>query len=140
MIRGIEAGADDCIVHTATATEIAARVNAVLRRYPYVPPRAPVLDCGRFTLDVSARVVTVAGVAVHFAPREYDLLHLFVTHPRQVFTRAQLFDHFWGGYGRLHTVAEHVRRVRAKVETVPAEPRVIVTVWGIGYRFEGARR
>lgn len=138
-IRGLGIGGDDYITKTATPSEVVARVKAVLRRYrtPVAPTAA--LDFGRLVLDVRAREVRVSGRVVPFAPREFDLLHLLAEHPRQVFTREQLFDRLWGGYGDLHTVAVHVGRIREKIEEQPGQSRYIVTVWGVGYRFEGQR-
>ncbi len=138
-IRGLGLGGDDYIAKTATPSEVVARVKAVLRRYraPVAPTAA--LDFGRLVLDVRAREVRVDGRVVPFAPREFDLLHLLAEHPRQVFTREQLFDRLWGGYGDLHTVAVHVGRIREKIEEQPGQSRYIVTVWGVGYRFEGQR-
>lgn len=138
-IRGLGLGGDDYITKTATPSEVVARVKAVLRRYRAPAPPAPVLDFGRLVLDVRAREVRVAGRVVPFAPREFDLLHLLAENPRQVFTHEQLFDRLWGGYGDLHTVAVHVGRIREKIEEQPGQPKLIVTVWGVGYRFEGQR-
>lgn len=136
-IRGLGLGGDDYIAKTATPSEVVARVKAVLRRYRPPAPPTVTLDFGRLVLDVRAREVRVNARVVAFAPREFDLLHLLAEHPRQVFTREQLFDRLWGGYGDLHTVAVHVGRIREKIEEQPGQPRYIVTVWGVGYRFEG---
>jgi DNA-binding response OmpR family regulator len=82
----------------------------------------------------------VEGVAVPFAAREFELLAFLAEHPRQVFTREHLFERFWGTIGDRHTVTVHVGRIREKIEADPDAPRYIVTVWGVGYRFEGVRR
>ncbi|CAA9588507.1 MAG: Two-component transcriptional response regulator, LuxR family [uncultured Thermomicrobiales bacterium] len=140
-IRGLGLGADDYIVKSATPAEIVARVRAVLRRYRRgEAPPAVLLDFGRLVLDLRAREVRVAGRPVPCTAREFDLLQLLAEHPRQVFTREQLFERFWDGYGDSHTLTVHVGRLREKIEEEPARPRYIVTVWGVGYRFEGERR
>ena len=146
-IRGLGLGGDDYVVKSATPGEVVARVKAVLRRYrrgdeaPAAAAAAPaVLDYGRLVLDVRAHEVRVDGRVVPFTAREFALLRLLAEHPRQVFTRDQLFERFWGEYGDRHTVTVHVGRIREKIEADPARPRHIVTVWGVGYRFEGERR
>jgi DNA-binding response OmpR family regulator len=138
-IRGLMLGADDYIVKaTATPNEIVARVKAVLRRYAAGrAATAPRYDFGHFTLDPVAHEVCVAGVATPFAAREYDILLLLVEHPRQVFTQDDLFDRFWEGIGDRHAVAVYINRIRQKIEVDSAAPRYIVTVRGVGYRFEG---
>ena len=140
-IRGLGLGADDYIVKSATLAEVVARVKAVLRRYwrGEASPAA-LLDFERVVLDLRARELRVAGQAVPCTAREFDLLQLLAEHPRQVFTREQLFERFWGGHGDRHTLTVHIGRLREKIEEEPAHPRLIATVWGIGYRFEGARR
>ncbi len=140
-IRGLGLGADDYIVKSATPSEVVMRVRAVLRRYQHgVSAPTAVLDFGRLVLDVRAHEVRVDGKPVPFAAREFELLQLLAEHPRQVFTHEQLFERFWGEYGDRHTVAVHIGRIRQKIEDDPANPTCIVTVWGVGYRFEGARR
>jgi DNA-binding response OmpR family regulator len=96
-----------------------------------------VLDFGHLQIDVLAREVRAAGRPVPVTAKEFDLLRLLAEHPRQVFTRDQLFEQCWGEYGDRHTVNVHVSRLRDKIEPDPERPRYIVTVWGVGYRFEG---
>ena len=140
-IRGLGLGADDYIVKSATPAEVVARVRAVLRRYRRgEAPPAALLDFGRVVLDLRARELRVADQPVPCTAREFDLLQLLAENPRQVFTREQLFERFWGGYGDRHTLTVHIGRLREKIEEEPARPRLIATVWGIGYRFEGERR
>ena len=145
-IRGLRLGADDYIVKSATPDEVVARVHAVLRR---VRPAAAalgvaeddgVLDFGRLVIDVRAHEVRLDGVPVQVPAREFALLRLFAEHPRQVFSRDRLFELGWGSFGDKSTVTTHIRRLREKIEEDPAHPRYIVTVWGVGYRFEGVRR
>jgi DNA-binding response OmpR family regulator len=139
-IRGLGLGADDYIVKTATPAEVVARVRAVLRRARRSEPAAPeALDYGRLKVDAAAREVLVNGQPVQLTAREFDLLLLLAEHPRQVFSRDQLFDRLWGAYGDRHTVTVHIARLREKLEEDPGKPTLIVTVWGVGYRFEGER-
>jgi DNA-binding response OmpR family regulator len=140
-LRGLGLGGDDYIVKSATPPEVVARVKAVLRRAGRggAAPVA-VLDFGHLTIDVRAREVRVGGTMVSFTPREFDLVWLLAERPRQVFTYEQLLDRLWDGIGDRHTVTVHVRRLREKIEPDPDTPRYIVTVWGVGYRFEGQRR
>ncbi len=140
-LRGLMLGGDDYIVKaTATPNEIVARVKAVLRRYATgrVAQQAP-HTFGRVVLDPVAREVRVAGVPVPFAAREYDILLLLVEHPRQVFTQDDLLARYWEGIGDRHAVAVYINRIRQKIEENAAAPRYIVTVRGVGYRFEGGQ-
>jgi DNA-binding response OmpR family regulator len=144
-IRGLGLGGDDYIVKSATPGEVVARVKAVLRRVrrdPSAPPgpSRSVLEFGRLALDLRAHEVRVDGVPAPFTAREFELLAYLAEHPRQVFTREQLFERFWGEVGDRHTVTVHIGRIREKIEADPAAPRHIVTVWGVGYRFEGVPR
>lgn len=141
-IRGLAIGGDDYIVKSATPSEVVMRVKAVLRRTrrELAAQPAALLDFGRLVIDARAREVRLDGEAVPFAAREFDVLQLLAEHPRQVFTHEQIFEHLWGDYGDRHTVAVHINRIRQKVEDDPANPQYIVTIWGVGYRFEGVRR
>lgn len=137
-IRGLGLGADDYIVKTASPAEVVARVRAVLRRYSTQQgSRVMTLNYGRLVLDWTAREVRVDGQEISFTPREYELLHLFAEHPRQVFTYEHLLETFWSGVGDKHTVRVHISRIREKIEVDPNNPQYIVNVWGVGYRFEG---
>jgi DNA-binding response OmpR family regulator len=140
-IRGLGLGGDDYIVKSATPGEVVARIKAVLRRYQHGQARhAVTLNFGRLTIDLSAREVFVEGQPIILAAREFDLLQLLAEHPRQVFTHDQLYEHFWGDFGDRHTVTVYIGRLRQKIEQDPAHPEYIVTVWGVGYRFEGVRQ
>jgi DNA-binding response OmpR family regulator len=145
-LRGFRLGADDYVVKaTATPEEVVARVKAVLRRAGSGEARPDrgeqgLLDFGRLVIDVHAHEVRLDGTPVPMPAREFALLHLLAAHPRQAFSRAQLFAQLWGDYGDESTVTTHIRRVREKIEEDPADPRYVVTVWGVGYRFEGVRR
>lgn len=140
-IRGLGLGADDYIVKSATPAEVVARVKAVMRRYQQ-GGSAPstTLDFGRLVIDTRTREVTIAGEIVPFTPREFDLLQCLAEHPRQVFTREQLYERFWGEFGDRHALTVLIRRLREKIEVDPGQPRYITTVWGVGYRFEGEGR
>jgi DNA-binding response OmpR family regulator len=137
-IRGLGLGADDYVVKSATPAEVVARIKAVLRRYrqPGNGPRNP-LRFGRLEVDLAAREVIVAGERVPTTTREFEVLQVLVEHPRQVFSREQLFGLVWGDYGDRSAVSVYVRRLREKIEETPSDPRYIVTVWGVGYRFDG---
>jgi DNA-binding response OmpR family regulator len=137
-IRGLGLGADDYVVKSATPAEVVARVKAVLRRYrqPGNGRRGP-LCFGRLEVDLAAREVVVAGERVPTTSREFELLQVLVEHPRQAFSREQLFSLVWGSYGDRSAVSVYVRRLREKIEERPSDPHYIVTVWGVGYRFDG---
>ena len=145
-IRGLRLGGDDYVVKSATPDEVVARVHAVLRRYragAVIPQRDAddgVLDFGRLEIDVRAHEVRIDGTPVPMPAREFALLRVFAEHPRQVFSRDRLFDLCWESFGDRSTVTTHIRRLRERIEEDPANPRYIVTVWGVGYRFEGVRR
>lgn len=140
-IRGLGLGADDYVVKSASPGEVVARVKSLLRRARRgAPPPPAALDFGRLVIDTRAREVRVDGQPVTLTAREYDVLHLLASHPRQVFSRDQLFERFWGEYGDRHSLTVHIGRIREKIEEDPARPRYIATVWGVGYRFEGQQR
>lgn len=143
-IRGLRLGGDDYVVKSATPDEVVARVHAVLRRARTAATAEAtddgVLDFGRLAIDVRAHEVRVHGAPVQMPAREFALLRLFAEHPRQVFSRDRLFELGWGSYGDRSTVTTHIRRLRERIEEDPAQPRYIVTVWGVGYRFEGVRQ
>ncbi|GCE50092.1 DNA-binding response OmpR family regulator [Thermosporothrix hazakensis] len=138
-LRGFGLKGDDYISKSASPGEIVARVKAVLRRSQREQPTTRVLDFGRLVIDLTAHEVRVAGRPVPFTTREFALLSLLAEHPRQVFTREQLFERFWGDIGDRQTVTVHIRRIREKIEENPAEPHHIITVRGVGYRFEGEK-
>lgn len=143
-IRGLRLGGDDYVVKSATPDEVVARIHAVLRRARGAVQAEDAgdgtLDFGRVVLDAPAHEVRVDGAPVTMPAREFALLRLFAEHPRQVFSRDRLFDLCWESFGDRSTVTTHIRRLREKIEEDPAHPRFIVTVWGVGYRFEGVRR
>ena len=137
-IRGLALGGDDYIVKTASPGEIVARVKAVLRRSSSQQElKRKVLDYGRLLMDLSTREVFVEGQSISLTPKEYDLLQLFAEHPKFVFSYDQLLKKFWEGIGDKHTIRVHLSRLREKIEADPNDPKFIVNVWGIGYRFKG---
>jgi DNA-binding response OmpR family regulator len=128
-LRGLALGADDYIVKSATPAEVVARVKAVLRRSE--PRDAARRVFGRFVVDRGAHEVTADGRLVALTAREFELLALFIDHPRQVLTREQIYERVWGSWGDRSAVAVYVRRLREKLA-----PELIATVWGVGYRFD----
>lgn len=140
-IRGLGLGGDDYIVKSATPAEVVARIKAVLRRYRVGAAAPPArLDYGRLVIDARAHEVLLNGQPIPLTAREYELLYLLAEHPRQVFTAEQLIDRLWDGVGERHTVAVHIARLRDKIERNPDKPQYLLTVWGVGYRFEGKRQ
>ena len=138
-IAGLELGADDYVVKPFSPQELVSRVRAVLRRTGREPEKAesPVTH-GDLSIDPQARLVTVAGRQVSLTSREFDLLWLLARHPRQVFSRDQLLEKVWGvtEYIDPGTVTVHLRRLREKIEQDPSQPVRLLTVWGVGYKFE----
>jgi DNA-binding response OmpR family regulator len=135
-LRGLGLGADDYIVKSVTPAEVVARVKAVLRRSSAGRGLGR-LRFGSLEVDLAAYEVHVAGRLVRMTAREFELLRVFVQHPRQVFSREHLFGLVWGSYGDRSAVSVYISRVREKIGDDPADPRYIVTVWGAGYRFDG---
>ena len=139
-IAGLELGADDYVVKPFSPQELVSRVRAVLRRaHPTAEPETgQSLDFEGLHIDPRAHQVSVGGVEKALTAREFDLLFLLAQNPRQVFSRDQLLERVWGeaDYIDPGTVTVHIRRLREKIEPNPAEPRHLITVWGVGYRFE----
>jgi DNA-binding response OmpR family regulator len=142
-IIGLDLGADDYVAKPFSTKELVARVRAVLRRArgplaaQFDHPR--VLVDGDLEVDVAARQARRAGEVVSLTAREFELLAFLARHPRQAFSREEILDQVWGyRYGDTSTVTVHVRRLREKIEPDPAHPQRIATVWGVGYRWEGA--
>jgi DNA-binding response OmpR family regulator len=135
-LRGLGLGADDYIVKSATPAEVVARVKAVLRRSA-AGRGVGRLRFGSLEVDLAAHEVLVAGRLVRMTAREFEVLTVFVQHPRQVFSREHLFELVWGSHGDRSAVSVYISRLREKIEDDPADPRYIVTVWGAGYRFDG---
>jgi len=139
-IAGLEMGADDYVVKPFSPQELVSRVRAVLRRTRAAMPGSgeQPLEYGDLKIDPQTRLVEVDGEERILTAKEFDLLWAMARHPRQVFSRDQLLDLVWGltEYIDPSTVTVHVRRLREKIEADPGEPLHVVTVWGVGYRFE----
>ncbi len=141
-VVGLELGADDYVTKPFSPRELMARVRAVLRR---VDGRADApegeemrLAFADLVLDRRSRELLVRGSVIPCPPKEFELLWLLAAHPRRVFTREELLNMVWGydHFGDLRTVDVHIRRLREKIERDPSEPRLLRTVWGVGYKFE----
>jgi DNA-binding response OmpR family regulator len=140
-IIGLELGADDYLAKPFSPRELVARVKAVLRRtgapLPAVGPGPTVLEAGGVTIDVAAHEVRRGDEVLPLTAREFELLVHLVRHPRRAFRREELLERVWGSrHGDTSTVTVHVRRLREKIERDPAAPSHVVTVWGVGYRWE----
>jgi two-component system, OmpR family, response regulator ResD len=141
-VVGLDLGADDYVAKPFSPREIVARARAVLRRSGFEggngSTRQPVLRAGDLEIDLNAREATARGEPVELTPKEFELLSFFAENPRRVFSRSQLLEEVWDiAYaGDPSTVTVHIRRLREKIERRPSEPRHLLTVWGVGYRFE----
>jgi two-component system response regulator RegX3 len=139
-VVGLEIGADDYVTKPYSPRELVARIRAVLRRQitETVDASAPTLAAGPVRMDIERHVVTVDGAAVQLPLKEFELLELLLRNAGRVLTRGQLIDRVWGAdyVGDTKTLDVHVKRLRSKVEPEPSAPRFIVTVRGLGYKFE----
>jgi DNA-binding response OmpR family regulator len=140
-VMGLELGADDYLSKPFSPRELVSRVKAVLRRGApdaAAAQQKKLLTVGAIVLRPDTRQVEVNGVACELTAKEFELLWLFMRHPRQVFTRDQLLDQVWGfsDFIDSSTVTVHIHRLRDKIEHDPAKPTRLVTVWGVGYRLE----
>lgn len=152
---GLGVGADDYVTKPFSPVELRARVKAHLRRYAGNAGRMgrgdaspssalhtseDIIGCGAVQIDLQRRSVRVREVDVVLTAKEFDILRMLTEHPSRVYTKAQIYEHVWGEQplGDLSTVHVHIRRLRTKIEEHPDRPRLVTTVWGIGYRFEGA--
>jgi DNA-binding response OmpR family regulator len=138
-IYGLDVGADDYLTKPFSPQELMSRIRAVLRRSTDTAlPQEPALEFDRLRIDPSTRLVSVRGQEVTLTAKEFDLLWFLARHPRQVFTRSQLLDHVWGYEfdGDSSTITVNIRRLREKIEADPSEPTHLLTVWGVGYKFE----
>lgn len=142
-VIGLDLGADDYVAKPFSPRELTARVKAVLRRARgplagAVPAGPAQLVDGDLVIDVVARQARLGNALLTLTSRELELLVFLMRHPLRAFRREELLQEVWGySVGDTSTVTVHVRRLREKIETDPAEPRRIATVWGVGYRWEG---
>jgi DNA-binding response OmpR family regulator len=136
-VIGLRLGADDYVVKPFSPAELVARVDAVLRRVDTAVTSHAPIELEDMTIDPGGRRVFVRGEEVSLTQREFDVLLFLARHPGQAFSRNQLMDAIWqySFYTDTSTVTVHIRRLRAKIEADPAQPRHIQTVWGVGYRF-----
>jgi two-component system response regulator RegX3 len=138
-VVGLEIGADDYVTKPYSSRELLARIKAVLRRLSepeeLVPPT---LESGPVRMDVERHTVTVGGVAISLPLKEFELLEMLLRNAGRVLTRMQLIDRVWGSdyVGDTKTLDVHVKRLRAKIEPDPSDPKYLVTVRGLGYKLE----
>jgi two-component system response regulator RegX3 len=139
-VVGLEIGADDYVTKPYSPRELVARIRAVLRRQgaEAADPATAALAAGPVRMDVERHVVTVDGSAVQLPLKEFELLELLLRNAGRVLTRGQLIDRVWGAdyVGDTKTLDVHVKRLRSKLEPEPSAPRHIITVRGLGYKFE----
>jgi len=145
-VLGLEIGADDYVTKPFSIVELMARVKAIFRRIEKMKNEekdglCTPIHTGDMIIDTEKRSVLLEGRTVDLTTKEFDLLFHFARHPGRVYTRSQLLDSVWGyGHdGYEHTVNSHINRLRAKIEKDPAQPRYILTVWGVGYKFADSR-
>ena len=141
-VLGLELGADDYVTKPFSIRELLARVKALFRRIDglkseHQESKPAVVETGDLVVDPEKRRITLKADTIDLTAKEFDLLYHFAKNPGKVFTRSQLLDRVWGyGHdGYEHTVNSHINRLRAKIEENPAQPRYILTVWGVGYKF-----
>jgi DNA-binding response OmpR family regulator len=138
-IAGLQLGADDYVTKPFSPRELALRVSSVLRRARSAPAAAParLVADNDLTLDVGARKAVLRGAELPLTTREFDLLLFLMSNSGTAYSRTELLERVWGwDFGDQSTVTVHVRRLREKIELVPAKPTRIATVWGVGYRYD----
>jgi len=140
IVVGLELGADDYITKPYSTRELLARMRAVLRRAEVAEQELEpdVLRAGRVTLDADRHAVSVDGEEISMPLKEFELLEVLMRNAGRVLTRGQLIDRVWGAdyFGDTKTLDVHIKRIRSRIEENPAEPTMVVTVRGLGYRFE----
>ncbi|HAQ59909.1 MAG TPA: DNA-binding response regulator [Microbacterium sp.] len=140
IVVGLELGADDYVTKPYSARELLARMRAVLRRTaePDVDLDEHVLSAGRVTLDIERHSVAVDGAEISMPLKEFELLEVLMRNAGRVLTRGQLIDRVWGSdyFGDTKTLDVHIKRIRSRIEETPSDPAMLVTVRGLGYRFE----
>ncbi|MDX8291018.1 response regulator transcription factor [Metabacillus indicus] len=140
-IRGFDRGADDYIVKPFTPSELVARVKAHISRYDRLIKRDSLkneIEIKNLRVDLDSRRVYVDHEEKTFTAKEFDLFVFMATHPERVFTKEHLFERIWGydSLGDITTVTVHIRKIREKIEQDPSVPKLIETIWGVGYRFK----
>ncbi|WP_411698551.1 response regulator [Conyzicola sp.] len=139
IVVGLELGADDYVTKPYSTRELLARIRAVLRRRLEVEDdHEAILEAGSVRMDVERHTVTVDGTETAMPLKEFELLELLLRNSGRVLTRGQLIDRVWGAdyFGDTKTLDVHIKRIRSRIEKVPSEPTMLVTVRGLGYRFE----
>lgn len=138
-VVGLELGADDYITKPFSHRELVARIRAVLRRGADLDLAPDVVEAGGVRMDVERHELMVRGEPVKLALKEFELLELLLRNAGRVLTRGQLIDRVWGPdyVGDTKTLDVHIKRLRGKIEEDPADPKLLLTVRGLGYRFEG---
>lgn len=137
-LMGFEHGADDYMTKPFNILELKARIRALLRRSGGYETKKSRISVGDLTVDTQERNVYKNNVPVELTAREFDVVELLIRNPNRVYSRENLLDLIWGYEYRsdIRTVDVHIRRIREKIETVPAEPEYIMTKWGVGYYFK----
>jgi two-component system response regulator ResD len=137
-IVGLELGADDYVTKPFSPRELAVRVRTVLRRAGPAAGVRSTVEVGELVLDGGSRLATRGGGELTLTLKEFDLLWFLASHPRLVFSRETLMERVWGYQAAFDTgtVTVHMRRLREKIESDPTHPRHLLTVWGVGYRFD----
>jgi two-component system response regulator RegX3 len=140
IVVGLELGADDYVTKPYSSRELLARIRAVLRRHTDVgDDDHGVVEAGTVRMDTERHSVAVRGTEVPMPLKEFELLELLMRNAGRVLTRGQLIDRVWGSdyFGDTKTLDVHIKRIRSKIEDEPSEPKLLLTVRGLGYRFEG---
>ncbi len=141
IVVGLELGADDYVTKPYSTRELLARIRAVMRRRiePDGSLDDTILEAGDVRMDLERHTVQVRGTEVNMPLKEFELLELLMRNTGRVLTRGQLIDRVWGVdyYGDTKTLDVHIKRIRSRIEESPSEPTMLVTVRGLGYRFEG---
>lgn len=138
-VVGLEIGADDYVTKPFSHRELVARIRAVLRRRQDIELVPDVVESGAVRMDVERHVVSVNGGEVKLALKEFELLEMLLRNAGRVLTRGQLIDRIWGAdyVGDTKTLDVHIKRLRSKIEPDAAQPRYLITVRGLGYKFDG---
>jgi len=141
IVVGLELGADDYVTKPYSARELLARMRSVLRRVAQLEADLEdhILDGGRVVLDIDRHTVAVDGREISMPLKEFELLEVLMRNAGRVLTRGQLIDRVWGTdyFGDTKTLDVHIKRIRSRIEQYPSEPSMLMTVRGLGYRFEG---
>jgi two-component system response regulator RegX3 len=140
IVVGLELGADDYVTKPYSSRELLARMKSVLRRFDTVDAGLDdrILESGRVLLDIDRHTVSVNGEVINMPLKEFELLEVLMRNAGRVLTRGQLIDRVWGSdyFGDTKTLDVHIKRIRSRIEVNPGEPVALVTVRGLGYRFE----